>query len=187
MTIVALSDSVGVYQTIAKFKQAHPVRRETTDERNLEFSHWIRAHGRPSKRGCRLGAIDLGGYVSTDLDFILYDYINHKLMLLEVKTRGGNTSFSQSDTLTLIDALLKLGAGIHGKVDYRGLHVLRMQGTTPTNSEWIEWDGMRIDKQTCWRRLNMLDALEISAPPPQPPPPQSLIDTVSDLDEVPAA
>lgn len=146
-----------LYQTITAHKRKYPVRKEQTGERNLEFSQWLRTHCRPSKGRCKYGGVEVSCFVAYDLDFILHDYHNRYLMLLEVKTMNGKVSYSQRETLTVLDRVLRAGSGQLGDLRYFGLHYLRMSGTTPNNSSLITWNGLPITILQCWERLNFLD------------------------------
>lgn len=152
-------DSALAYRKIRQFLRRHPVRQEVSGERNLEFSGWLREHCRPSKTGCSVNHIELGGMVAYDLDFILYDYKRRALMLLEVKTRNGKVRWSQSKMLEVLDSIARVGAPLVD-VHYAGCHVLIMDGLTPFDSEHIRWDDEEISREECWRRVNMLDVLD---------------------------
>lgn len=154
-----LSNSKLVYLAIKAFKHLHPVRAEQMNTRDLDFSKWMREYGRPSKTGCTVGKIEIGGFVPTDVDWVLYDYKHRILRLLEVKTRGGYVRFAQQSALDELNGLCLMGAEARG-VRYMGLSVLRLQNSTPTNSAWREWDGERITTEECWRRINLLDAFD---------------------------
>lgn len=53
-------------------------KQETTGKRDLRFSQWIRDHLPPSKEA----------FMVSDLDFILWNYENKKMMFIEVKTNS---------------------------------------------------------------------------------------------------
>ncbi len=148
--------SIDTWKTLQRFKRQNPVRVENSGERNLDFSQWLREHGRPSKAGCFVGGIDVGCFVVNDLDFILWDYQRRVLQLLEVKTHGARLTYSQSQLFPVIDRMIRAGASA-ANVRYLGFHVLHLDGTTPTNSTKITWDDQNISKEVCWRRINMLD------------------------------
>lgn len=154
-----LADSTRLYLAMKAFKRLRPVRAEGQHKRDLEFSEWMREHGRPSKTGCHVEHIELGGFVAFDIDWLLVDYKRQIMRLLEVKTRGATVRFAQADAFKLLDKYCRAGAPLVGGI-YLGLSVLRLENTTPTNSAWIEWDGQRITREECWRRIALLDALE---------------------------
>lgn len=153
-----MTDTRAIFEQLARFKARQPVRREHVGSRDLEMSKWIRDNCRPSKRGAQVEGVELGAFVVSDIDWCLYDYEHRVLRLLEVKTRGGSVSFAQRDLLLVLDAMLRSGSGA-SDVRYVGLSVLRLEGTTPTDSAWIEWDGVRISKEECYRRINLLDII----------------------------
>ncbi len=151
-------DSKRAYTTIKKFLKLHPVRPEKTGERPLEMSAWFKQHCRPSKSGCVLDGIELGAYNVFDIDFILYDYERKMFQLLEVKTRNGKVRYAQDETLCMLDSVCRAGAEL-ANTKYIGKHILIMDGTTPSNSKHMTWDGKPVDREKCWRLINMLDKL----------------------------
>jgi hypothetical protein len=151
-------ETVQAQSVIEAYKEKHPVRPERTGVRDLAFSAWMRKCGRPSKAGCFIDRTELGCYVAHDLDFIIQDYKRKMIQLLEVKTRYGEVTYSQEKTLHLLDRVLSTAAPVLG-LTYLGCHVLRLDGTDPENSWMIEWDGEEVDQETCWRLVNMIDAL----------------------------
>lgn len=170
-------DSLYILNQMWHFKSHDPVRAEGIGSRDLDTSKYIRDYGRPSKRGLIVDGIELGAFTANDLDWVLYDYRNQTIRLIEIKTRGAAFRFPQSQTWALLDNMLRVGAlhmSDHGlpTVRYGGLCVLRMGGTTPKNSEWIRWAERdlhrshtnwresEISREEAWRRLNMLDMLE---------------------------
>jgi len=151
-------DSVDAFRRIEAFLRDTPVRQEQSGHRDLEFSQWLRRYCRPSKTGCKLHGIELGGFVVFDLDFILWDYNRRLLQLLEVKTHNGKVRWSQEKMLQMLDVVIKSGAPLN-RITYLGLHVLGMTEDEPWASKRIVWDGIEITSEECWRRVNMLDAL----------------------------
>mgnify|MGYP000845510105 CR=1 FL=1 len=148
--------SAAIWLAIKLFKAKSPVRQESTGERNLEFSQWLREHGRPSKKGCLYEGTELGCFVVNDLDFILWDYSRRMLQLLEVKTNSGKLTFTQEQFFPILDRVIRAGSKPSG-VTYLGFHVLTFSGTTPSNSTVIKWDDKPITKEQCWRQVNMID------------------------------
>lgn len=152
-------DSNLAFQTIQEFRKRHPVRKEKTGERNLEFSQYVREKCRPSQRGCVLEGIEIGALNVSDLDFILMDYEHNFLQLLEVKTRNGRYGFPQSQLLEILDKAIRAGASA-AHMKYLGLHVLIMDGLQPHDSKRITWDGKPVTAEQAWRKINMLDELD---------------------------
>lgn len=145
-----------IFDAIRDFKKKHPVRQEKTQERNLEFSAYLRKTGRPSQRGCRVKGIEVGAFTANDLDFILWDYERRMLQLLEVKTRNGKVGYSQSQVLGVLDVIIRAGAPV-ANVKYLGFHILVMDDLKPSSSKKILWDGDPVSKEVCWQKINMLD------------------------------
>lgn len=154
-------DSKKAYHNILWFLLKHPVRKEHSFKRSLEFSQWLRKYCRPSSSydSCQVAGIELARFVAFDLDFVLYDYERKMLQLLEVKTHNGRPSGSQRKTFGMLNQILALGAPLAG-VQYLGLHYLIMDAEQPFESENITWDGVAITQEECWRRVNMFDAIE---------------------------
>ncbi|MFO7323970.1 MAG: hypothetical protein DIU68_019755, partial [Chloroflexota bacterium] len=157
-----IRDSAALWRMMRAFKNLHRVRAENTMTRDLEFSAWLREHGRPSKRNFTVDAIELGAFVAFDVDWLLLDYERRIVRLLEVKTRGAKMRFAQQSAFKLLDDICRAGAPLVG-AHYLGLSVLRLENTTPSNSAWCEWDGERITAEECWRRVNLLDAVEYAS------------------------
>ena len=66
-------------QTFNRFTtHMHETKQETTGKRDLKFSQWIRDHLPPSREA----------FMVSDLDFILWNYKNKKMMFIEVKTNS---------------------------------------------------------------------------------------------------
>jgi hypothetical protein len=148
-----------IRQSILAHLQKHPVRKEQTHERNLEMSEWIRNNCRQSTGTIKVGNTVIGPMVVTDVDFLFHCYNDKRFQLVEVKTLNGCISFSQRQSLDVLDEACQAGAQRAGYI-YHGLHRLRMTGTTPDNSEYIAWDGQPVTPQICWARLNMLDEVK---------------------------
>lgn len=141
------------------------VRRDGVES---PFNAWVRSHPELESRGNRLSI--------TDSDLWCHRYSmrdeRHRessndvrdavdsIMLVEVKTFLRDVPFAQRDTLTVIDALLRMastrksdGRRMHVKIsDARlggrkvrrvrcfGVHLLELSGDRPDNSETIMWD-----------------------------------------------
>lgn len=173
-------DSLFIFNQMRQFKSSNSVRAEGVGSRDLDTSKYVREYGRPSKPGLIVDGLELGAFTANDLDWVLYDYRNRMLRLMEIKTRGAAFRFPQTQTWALLDNMLRVGAAHmteHGlaAVNYGGLSVVRMQGTTPKNSAWIHWMDrdlnrsysnwreVDISREEAWRRMNMIDMLEGAA------------------------
>lgn len=118
------------------------------------FRRWMRTRLLDSKRGLSV----------TDLDAVLFNYLNGRLCLVECKSHMANVPFSQRDTLSILDQFLRLGAGTgvavstaRGKrrVTYEGLHMLRVSGSCPDNSQVVLLDGRPVSPEELIQVLNM--------------------------------
>lgn len=117
------------------------------------FNSWCRLNLRDAQHGLCL----------SDLDLCAFRWDFGRLALFEVKTRGGTVPFAQADLLHVLDQLLAAGAAAgpvetaRGRrtIDYRGLHVVRMDGLDPDHSAWLEVDGRRVTRDELIRALNL--------------------------------
>jgi len=97
---------------------------ELFNSRDLSMSRWLRNILRDSATGL----------VLTDIDWILEDYKQNRMMLLEVKIGRDDLSWSQESIYNLADNCFIFGAR-QASVDYWGFYVLRMTGSDPDKSD----------------------------------------------------
>lgn len=118
------------------------------------FRRWMRTRLLDSKRGLSV----------TDLDAVLFHYLDGRLCLVEAKSGLADVPFSQQDTLSVLDQLLRLGAATgepvqtaRGKrrVVYEGLRVVRFSGTCPDDSQVVLLDGRPVSPEELIEVLNM--------------------------------
>lgn len=118
---------------------------ERTYDRPLEFNLWIKDNLPDSNNGFRV----------SDLDFILYNRKNNRLMLLEVKTRRGYVEPWQRQLFDLLDSLIKSGTKDY-QVEYLGLHYLIFTGETPfEDGSKCRLDGKTISEEHLIKFLSM--------------------------------
>lgn len=141
------------------------VRRDGADS---PFSAWVREHPELESRGNKISVTD------SDLWCHRYSLRDERkrsaatdirdavdsIMLVEVKTFRREVPFAQRDTLTVVDALLRMacsrkdGRRKHvsiedGRLGNRrnrvvrcfGVHLLELSGDRPDNSDSIVWDN----------------------------------------------
>lgn len=111
------------------------------------FGKWFRNTLRDSHTG--LVIIDLDTVI-----YLFYDYQTGRLMIIEEKANGDELSYAQAQTFKMLDKALKIGCEAIG-VDYRGIHVVKMDGSDPDKSRTIRFDGTVIDKDNLINTLNM--------------------------------
>ena len=127
------------------------------------FSRWTREHHDLDARKDKLSV--------TDNDFWFHKYVSRNerftsplstwiewIMLVEEKSYSANVPYSQRDTLSIVDALMRAASVKNGRrrgvpvKDWRqpstkrivrplGVHVLRMSADRPDNSERMFWDS----------------------------------------------
>jgi hypothetical protein len=137
------------------------------DGKDTPFSAWVRQHPELESKGNKLSVTDSdlwchryslrderGRTHASDIR----DAVDH-IMLVEIKTFFAEQSYAQRDTLTVVDALLRLacvGPGGRrrpvkikdGRLENRatrivrclGVHLLELSGDRPDSSEKILWD-----------------------------------------------
>lgn len=119
------------------------------------FNAWVRLNCRDAQAGLAV----------SDLDLCAFRWDAGRLGLFEVKTRGGTVPFAQADLLHVLDQLLAAGAAAgpvetaRGRrtVDYRGLYLVQLSGTTPEDSEQILVNGVPVTKEQLARLLSLED------------------------------
>lgn len=90
-------------------------RQESSGQRSLDFSSWVRANLPDSKTG----------YMASDLDFLLYNYKTRKVALCEIKQYNKQIASWQMQMLSFLENCIK-----NGKPDgweFIGLFVIRFE------------------------------------------------------------
>lgn len=88
------------------------------------FGMWIRQYCKGSGR--RPGE----GLSVTNLDFVIEDFLNKRLMLIEEKQNNGELHNAQKKTIEILDRALQIACPQFG-YKYCGFYVLKMPGTMP--------------------------------------------------------
>lgn len=112
------------------------------------FGSWMRQNLKDSKLGLSISDIDTTVYV-------MWDYKNKVLYLLEEKAYGDTIHAGQSFLFGVLSPVLSHGCKAMG-ITFNGLHVLRMQNRSPDDSEWIQLDGCKVTATELANRLNAL-------------------------------
>ena len=135
---------------------------ERRDGNEEQWRAWIRRHPELDSRPTG-AALSL-----TDSDMWFHQYMSkpdrigtreiQHIMLTEWKTFEAAPPTAQVDSLQVIDAVLRCGDQKTfdfpgSRVPRRyvrswGVHYVRLSGACPDTSEWIEWDGKRVDVAT---------------------------------------
>lgn len=102
------------------------------DSHSTEFGLWLREQPE----------IDSSlGYITTNLDYVWFDFRTKQVMIIEEKRYGSDTSRSQRQVFELLNAAMKTYEG------YRGIHLLRFENTSPEDGQ-MRLNGKSIDKET---------------------------------------
>ena len=112
------------------------------------FGKWMRESLKDSKFGLNISDIDTTVYV-------MWDYVNKVLYLLEEKANGDTIHAGQGFLLGTLNSILAHGCKSMG-ITYNGIHVIRMEKYRPDESEWLTLDGMAITEQELVENLNAL-------------------------------
>jgi len=139
-----------------------------------EYMEWVREHP-------QLDSAPSAAALSVmDLDCLVHQYVvkdkssgrvlaRQHLMLVEEKSRLGNVSISQRDTMSVLDQLLwkahrRRVRALRGSPTmlYHGMHVLRFDGIGPLSSSKILWDDREVSlEQLKEIHLFKLDAISL--------------------------
>jgi hypothetical protein len=114
--------------------------RQRNDNHSTEFGLWLRGQLPNQKTNVTCIESDINhGYVTTNLDYVWYNYNSGKLMLIEEKRYNCSLTYSQNKVFQLLDDLI-----LKSKYEkYYGFHVLRFQKTNPEDGK-IFWDDDKI-------------------------------------------
>jgi hypothetical protein len=136
------------------------------------FSAWMRNEGRIT------GTMPSSAFVSSDIDFLIHRYKTvidscgtreiQALMILEVKTNSAKPRFAQLDSMWLHHLCSNTSHPRRKIVDsnrvivHHGVSFLSMSGTTPMNSQKMEWGRFRRSASIEWREIdadNLIDLM----------------------------
>lgn len=152
--------------TVAYRQKIHCTNCGIEISAETSFSRWIRNRKDLDSNGVGISVMDA--------DWIIHRFRTELgrsfqcLMILEVKTRGGEMSYAQRDTVNTLDQLLRnrvktptsnpIPQARNGvrKVDSVaarssvfvrafGVHVLTFENLGPDDSTWITWDAQKVD------------------------------------------
>lgn len=107
---------------------------------------WFRQKLRDSNTGLNI----------IDVDTVIYFFHDHKqeaIMLVEEKAFGDTMHVASSLSLPILSKLLMAGCKQHN-IKWGGLHVLKMSGDRPDNSDKIMWDGQEVTLEQLEKSLN---------------------------------
>ena len=143
-------------------------RPERTNQRNLDFSHWIRQNLRDS----------FHGLIVHDIDWIIVNYCTGFFIIVEQKTCHGKSQLRTNPAQTVIFKMLDEFFSTASQINleqnfsvnpatqkpyiYKGAFMLEFaDGTDPENASTIFVNGQTISKEDLIQLLN----LEVSAEP----------------------
>lgn len=135
------------------------------------FGRWMREQGRI------VGAMPSSAFVSSDCDYIIHRYKTvvdgygtrdvQSLMILEVKTNGAKPRFAQIDSMWLTHLCANTSKPRRKVEDsckvvfHHGVSFLSMSGTTPENSETMEWGRFGKAAAITWRSISVANLIDL--------------------------
>lgn len=131
-------------------------RPEITGKRDLAFNEWIKKYLPDS----------YGGYLVTDVDFVLYDESINRFMILEVKTKNGVMKYWQKRVYKQLAKWIEIGIRhdeYAGPWQFLGFHQLIFQHTTPEDGRMF-FDNKEVERDELLRILEMKDTPEQPKP-----------------------
>ena len=93
-------------------------RLEMTGERDLTFSSWVSENLPDSSTG----------WVTSDIDWYMYNYKTKKCCIVETKTRNANLTYAQKQMYDNLSKWIGEGAKKDGW-DYTGFYVIKFENT----------------------------------------------------------
>ncbi len=136
---------------------------------DVDFMNWLRSHDElfPSSN-----AHD--AYVATDVDFFWHQYMTkvdvqgtrdiQAMMMIEVKTRGGNPTAAQLDTLFKIHIAMtaKRSLKVRNRVVRNlGVAILKLSGTCPDDSDNLWWGRFNADGELKWQVITFKQLVQL--------------------------
>lgn len=131
--------------------------RQRKDDKSTEFGLWLR--GQLSNQKTDISSIasrpngQSKGYDAQNLDYVWFQYMEDKVMLLEEKRYEGERTPSQKETHGLIDQALRFACesgylfkrwrGRPREMQYHGYHVIQFEHTNPEDG-WTKVDGQLV-------------------------------------------
>jgi hypothetical protein len=135
------------------------------------FGRWMREQGRIA------GTMPSSAFVSSDCDYMIHRYKTvvdgygtrdvQALMILEVKTNGAKPRFAQVDSMWLMHLCANTNKPRRkvehsGKVVFHhGVSFLSMSGTTPDNSQVMQWGRFERSASIGWRNINTVNLIDL--------------------------
>ena len=131
--------------------------RRRNDDKSTEFGLWLRGqlpHQNTDVKsiGSRRSQFSRG-YDINNLDYIILQYMDDCLMLLEEKRYGANQRFNQAESHKLIDQALRFacaGGCLFWRVrppprplKYYGYHIITFENTNPEDG-WTKVDDVQV-------------------------------------------
>ena len=142
------------------------------------FGRWMREQGRI------VGTMPSSAFVSSDCDYIIHRYKTvvdgygtrdiQALMILEVKTNGAKPRFAQVDSMWLTHLCANTNKSrrkvehANHAIFHHGVSVLSMSGTTPDNSQAMQWGRFAQAAVINWREItvdNLVDLMMFNIDP----------------------
>lgn len=119
------------------------MRSVLNEDQFTPFGLWIRQYLRPSGDGLSV----------TNLDYVIEDYKNKKIMLLEEKQNNGNIHRAQFLTFEVVDYALSQRA-LRSNYEYWGFYVLRFKNGATMPGPGMMLNGCEITVEQLTDHLN---------------------------------
>ena len=119
-------------------------RLEFTYRRPTYLSQWYKENLPPSSTGLLI----------TDIDWLLYNHITKRFMLIEEKTNGANVEFPQSKIFTFLHNVIKEGIKNNADYQYMGFHTIVFENYTFDDGKCF-WDGEEITQDELIAKLSI--------------------------------
>ena len=113
-------------------------RKANDKQRMTPFSHWIRKWCKDSRLGLSV----------TNLDFVVAEYKQKKIFLLEEKQHMSDLHYAQKQTFILLDKILKAGAPAVG-YEYWGFYLLQLPEKHPVEGMKLNYKLITSEELKC--------------------------------------
>ena len=119
-------------------------KKEFTTKRPTYLSAWYRDNLPDSSSGLLI----------TDIDWLFFNHITKRFMLIEEKTNGAQVAFPQSKIFTFLHNVILEGIKNNADYQYMGFHTIVFENTTFENGKCY-WDNEEITADELIAKLSI--------------------------------